>query len=76
MIAYTVAQWAMNIAMAANPIGLVIAGIVLLVAAIVALGMFIANNTEQIRKFFEDLWAGFMSIVQVVADGSSEFGPR
>lgn len=68
VIAYTVAQWAMNIAMAANPVGLVIAGIILLIGAIVALGVFIANNTEEIRGFFVSLWEGFMSIVQAVAD--------
>lgn len=68
VIAYTVAQWAANIAMAANPVGLVIAGIILLIGVIAALGIWIANHTKEIRGFFEDLWSGIQSIVKAVAD--------
>ena len=38
-VGMTIAQWALNVAMTANPIGLVVAGIALLVAAGVALWM-------------------------------------
>jgi hypothetical protein len=46
--AVTIAQWAWNVAMTANPIGLIIVGIAALVAAIV----WIATKTT----FFQDVW--------------------
>lgn len=51
----TVAQWALNAAMSANPIGIIIVAIGALVAAIV----WIATQTT----FFQDLWAGFTSVM-------------
>ena len=46
--AVTIAQWAWNVAMTANPIGLIIVGIAALVAAIV----WVATKTT----FFQDVW--------------------
>lgn len=80
VIAYTVVQWAMNVALTANPIGLIIVGIGLLIAAIITLGIWIANNTEQIKaffaelgNFFADVWAnivaGFNAVVAAFATG-------
>lgn len=46
------AQKALNLAMAANPIGLIIAGITALVAAF----MLLWNNCEGFREFWKNLW--------------------
>lgn len=50
--AVTAAQWLMNAAMNANPIGIVIGLITALVAAFVTLW----NKSEKFRKFWIDLW--------------------
>ena len=55
----TVAQWLLNAAMSANPIGLVIAAIAALVAAFVVLW----NKSEAFRQFFIDLWEGIKAAV-------------
>ena len=57
--AMTVAQWALNAAMSANPIGLVIAIIVALVAAIVLA----YKNSETFRNIVQAAWNG----IQVAA---------
>ena len=49
------AQWALNAAMSANPIGLVIAGI----AALIAIGVLLYRNWDTIREKVLDLWAAF-----------------
>lgn len=56
----TAAQWLWNAAMLANPIGLVIAGIALLVAAIIGLVMWLGNNNEAYKEgkqYIEDYGA-------------------
>ena len=50
----TVAQWLLNAAMNANPIGIIIAAITALVAAFVVLW----NKSEAFRQFWIDLWEG------------------
>jgi phage-related minor tail protein len=50
----TAAQWALNAAQAANPVGLVIAAIVALVAGFV----YLWNTSEGFRGFWIGLWAG------------------
>lgn len=55
----TIAQWALNAAMAANPIGLIITAIAALVAGIV----WVATQTT----FFQDVWNGAMSVIGTVA---------
>jgi hypothetical protein len=57
----TAAQWAWNVAMTANPIGLIIVGIALLVAGIV----YLATKT----KFFQNLWKFAWNNVKYVALG-------
>ncbi|MEG0258470.1 MAG: phage tail tape measure protein, partial [Lysinibacillus sp.] len=52
LAAGTVAQWAMNTAMAANPIGLVIAGI----AGLVAIGVVLYRNWDTVREKTAQLW--------------------
>lgn len=65
----TVAQWALNVAMNANPIGLIIAAIVGLVAAFVILW----NKSEAFRNFWIGLWDGIVSIVGTVVTAIGEF---
>lgn len=60
----TIAQWAMNAAMNANPIGLIITAIVALVTAFVLLW----NNCEGFRNFWIGLWDSIKNIAQAVAD--------
>lgn len=48
----TLAQWALNAAMTANPIGLVIAGI----AALIAVGVVLYNYWDEISAFFASMW--------------------
>jgi Phage-related protein len=48
----TAAQWAWNVAMTANPIGLVITAIALIVGGLILLW----KNSEAFRKFWIDLW--------------------
>lgn len=51
----TVAQWAWNAALSANPIGIIIIAIAALVAAIV----WVATQTT----FFQDLWTGVTTVI-------------
>jgi phage-related minor tail protein len=61
----TAAQWLMNAAMSANPIGLVIIAITALVAAFAILW----NKSEAFRQFWINLWDAITSWVkQAVAD--------
>lgn len=53
----TAAQWLMNAAMNANPIGIVVAAIAGLVAAFVVLW----NKCDAFREFWLDMWSGFTS---------------
>lgn len=50
----TSAQWALNAAMTANPIGLVIAG----VAALIAIGYVLYQNWDTISAFASTMWEG------------------
>ena len=61
----TVAQWLLNTAMNANPIGLIIAGITALVAAFVVLW----NKSEAFREFFIGMWEGIKAAVGAIWDG-------
>lgn len=63
------AIWIVNIAMTANPIGLIIAGIVLLIAIIVALVVIVVSNWQTIVDFIVNLWNGFIGWITGVMDG-------
>jgi phage-related protein len=67
VLVYAAAQWVANAAMFANPVGLVIAGIVLLIAAIAALVIWVMNNTEAIGQFFADMWSRIQDVTAAVA---------
>lgn len=62
--AQTAAQWLLNAAMSANPIGLIVAAIAALVAAFVILW----NKSEDFRNFWIGLWEKIMNAVQPVID--------
>lgn len=57
--AVTVAQWALNAALTANPIGLVVAG----VAALISAGIALYKNWDKISKFFITTWENIKSAV-------------
>jgi phage-related protein len=53
---WTAAQWLLNIAMAANPIGLIIAAVIAGIALIIGLVMVVKENWSKIAEFFQ--WLG------------------
>lgn len=60
----TVAQWLLNAAMSANPIGIIVTLIAVLVAALVAAFILLWNKSEAFREFWLNLWdniCGFFS---------------
>jgi TP901 family phage tail tape measure protein len=61
---WTAAQWALNIAMAANPVGLIIVGVAALIAAIVLA----YNNVGWFRDGVNAAFAGIMVAVRAVGD--------
>lgn len=54
--AYTIAQWAMNSAILANPITWIVVGIVAAIAALVAVFVLLWDKCEGFRNFFIDMW--------------------
>lgn len=60
----TVAQYALNLAMSLNPIGIIIALIAGLVAAFVVLW----NKSDTFREFWLNLWEGIKNTVSVAKD--------
>lgn len=60
----TVAQWLLNVAMNANPIGLIVAAIAGLVAGFVVLW----KKCEWFRDFWKGLWEGIKNVVSAVVD--------
>ena len=60
----TIAQWAMNTAMNANPIGIIIGAITALVTAFILLW----NNCEGFRNFFINLWEQIKVAFQAFID--------
>lgn len=68
IIALKVAQLALNIAMAANPIGGVILAVTAAIAAVAALAAVIVKNWEGIQQFFVNLWDGVVSAFTAARD--------
>lgn len=64
----TVAQRLMNLAMSANPIGIVITAVTALVAAFVVLW----NKCDAFRQFWIDLWNGLVNLVKTVVNWIKE----
>lgn len=67
--AVTAAQWLMNAAMNANPIGLIIAGVTALVAAFVVLW----NKSEGFRNFWIGLWESIKNVAEPIINALSEW---
>ena len=65
----TVAQWLLNAAMSANPIGLVVAAIAALVAAFVVLW----NKSEAFREFFIGMWEAIKETVSAICTAIGDF---
>lgn len=61
----TIAQWLLNAAMSANPVGLIVIAIGLLIGAIILLVM----NWDTVVQFLSDVWQGFVSWFTGVMDG-------
>lgn len=61
---WTLAQWAINIALLANPIILIITAIVALIAAIV----WVATQTTFFQDVWEAVWGAIKAAAQAVAD--------
>ena len=62
IILWTVAQWALNVALTANPIGIIIVAIGLLIGAIIALVL----NWDTVVQWITDVWSGFISWISSV----------
>ncbi len=60
----TAAQWALNIAMTANPIGLIVAGI----AALAGAAYVLIQYWEPIGEFFSGLWEGVKEMTSGAVD--------
>ena len=67
--AVAAAQWLLNAAMSANPIGLVVAAIAGLVAAFVVLW----NKSDAFREFWINLWENVKEITSIVVTAIKDF---
>lgn len=63
-IAWTAVQWALNSALLANPIGL----IVLLIAGLIAIVILAYKHNETFRKIVQAVWAGIKVAIKAVGD--------
>lgn len=68
--AVTVAQWALNAALIANPIGLVVAG----VAALIGIGIALYKNWDKVTAFFTSAWEKIKSVVAFGFEYIASFG--
>lgn len=60
----TAAQWALNIAMTSNPIGLIVVGI----AALAGAAYMLIQHWEPIGEFFSSLWQGVKDMTSAAVD--------
>jgi phage-related protein len=61
-IAWTAVQWALNAALSANPIGIVVMAIVALVAGVI----YAYNHFSWFRKIVDTAWKGIQVVIQAV----------
>lgn len=62
---WTLAQWLLNAALTANPIGIIVVAIGLLLGAIFLL----VQNWDTVVQFLSDVWNGFVSWFMGIMDG-------
>ena len=62
---WSAAQWILNAALTANPIGLIIVAVGLLVGAIILL----VQNWDAVVKWLTEIWGGFIGWIKGVIDG-------
>jgi phage-related protein len=62
-IAWTAAQWLLNVALTANPVGLIIAGI----AALIGVIILIATKTTWFQTIWRVVWGAIQAAAQAVA---------
>lgn len=65
----TVAQYALNLAMSLNPVGIVIAAITALVAAF----LYLWNNVDGFKEFWIDAWNNMLDFVGDCIEGVQKF---
>ncbi|HFD0308737.1 TPA: tape measure protein [Clostridium perfringens] len=65
----TAAQWLFNAALSANPIGLVVIGLVALIAGLA----YLWNTSEGFRNFWINAWESIKNTCKVAVDGISKF---
>jgi tape measure domain-containing protein len=65
VVLWTVAQWALNAAMTANPVGFIIVAIGLLIGAIILL----VENWDTVVAWISDVWDGFVSWLVDIIEG-------
>ena len=58
--AWTAAQWALNVAMNANPLGLIVLGI----GALIAVGVLLVKNWDNIKLAGQKVWNGILGAVE------------
>jgi hypothetical protein len=71
-IAWTAVQWLLNVALTANPIGLVIAGIAALIAVIIIAW----NHSATFRAIVLGLWSTFVGFASAVGAAAQAFWGR
>lgn len=64
-VGLTIATWAMNTALLANPITWIVIAVLALIAAVVLLVM----NWDEVVAFITDIWSGFVDWIVSVIDG-------
>lgn len=62
---WTAVQWLLNAALTANPVGLIIVAIGLLIGIII----FLVQNWDAVVAFLSDVWNGFVSWFMGIMDG-------
>jgi hypothetical protein len=60
----TAAQWAWNVALTANPIGLIVVGI----GALIGAGVLLVKHWDKVKTFFSGLWEGIKTLTGTAVD--------
>ena len=71
IIAWTAVQWALNAALSANPIGIVVMAIAGLIAAVVLL----YNKNEGFRQLVQKVWGAIQTAIGAVVDWFQQYVP-